>query len=762
MTSRKKVAQNDSSLDEVRDDLNTEDISIARALGGKIDALTLLRAHVGETGGEHRPQQEEMVTAVSAAIETSTPLFVQAGTGTGKSLAYSYAVAAANKRAVIATATNQLSEQLVRHDLPEVAETLRSSGQEFTFAMLKGRSNYVCQARVAELRQLESRAPGGPEPDRLFDFPSGEDTDSFMKESARAKDSKELTNLLDWVNDTETGDRNEGPAVSDRVWGQVSVSQADCVGKTCTFYEECFTELARRQARTVNVVVTNHALLAQDVKAAAEMLDGGSSVATPTVFGPHEVIVVDEAHAFTDALTSAFSKDLSTNEIDKFIRKASVYLSTDARNDKGESLTATAARETLEDLSGELLQAPQGPLMELPNEIQELLNQLSTHMLTIHRLLLEGSTAALKAGKPKRSTAITLMAEQAEQVILAVSVAKNVAPTQVRWVDPGRDGMKPVLRIAPIHVGDVFSGTLEARTFIGTSATLTSGNDFTPIVNSLGLDGAATVDVGTPFHYPSQGMLYIPKAPFPAPVGRERTEHTAAVLQEVEDLVRAAGGRTLALFTTTAGAHRAAEHLRKKLPKLNVLAHGDAPADILVREFREDETSVLCATMGMWHGVDIQGASCSLVIIDKVSFAPVDDVLTAARRAHVDDQGRDGFNEVIVAQAATSLAQGAGRLIRARSDRGIVAILDPRIHTKPYGRILLASLPSFPRYTDKEVVLAALTRLTGGYDALPARPKNRSTLNTVAGSSGRPKQPRSASKTGSSRRPAPRARKRSY
>ncbi len=749
-------------VDDNSEEMDTEDISIVRALGGSVDAITLLRAHVLETGGEHRPQQEEMVEAVAGAIERNAPLFVQAGTGTGKSLAYSFAVAAANKRAIIATATNQLSEQLVRHDLPEVAETLRDSGLDFTFSMLKGRSNYACLARVSELRSLDAQAPGAPEQDRLFDLP--EDDAAALKATARAKDSTELTDLLDWVQDTESGDRNEGPQVSDRVWNQVSVSNADCVGSNCSFYTECFTELARKKAKTVNVVVTNHALLSQDVKQAIDSLDQGNAGVIPSVFGPHEVVVVDEAHAFADALTSALSRDLNPQEIDKFLRKGSVYLTTDARNDKGDSVTVTAARHTLELLTEELISIPNGPLLEIPDYLQDILISLTTQMMRIQVLLSEASSAALKANKPKRSVAISLMNDQITELIASVAVAKNVAETQVRWVAKDRDGLKPVLKIAPIHVGDVFAGALEARTFIGTSATLTSGKRFDSIVHSLGLDGAATVDVGTPFHYPKQGMLYIPRAPFPEPVGRERTEHTAAVLKTTEDIVRAAGGRTLALFTTTAGAQRAAEHLRLRLPKLNILAHGDAPADILVREFREDETSVLCATMGLWHGVDVQGASCSVVIIDKVAFSPMDDVLTAARRAYVDEQGRDGFTEVIVAQAATSLAQGVGRLIRSSGDKGIVAILDPRIMTKNYGRTLLASLPNFPLFHDEEVVLAALTRLTGGYDMLPAKSKMKtSNIGKVAGSAGRPKAPRAKGSAAAGTRKIPsRSRKRTF
>jgi len=196
------------------------------------------------------------------------------------------------------------------------------------------------------------------------------------------------------------------------------------------------------------------------------------------------------------------------------------------------------------------------------------------------------------------------------------------------------------------------------------------------------------------------------------------------VLEEMVRLVRASGGRALLLFTTTAGALRAADRLRQEFPGLNVLAHGDAPADSLVAEFRDDETSVLCATMGLWHGVDVPGLSCSLVVVDKVPFAPMDDAISAARRAVADEAGRSGFMDVFVADAAIDLAQAAGRLIRAADDKGVVAILDPRLHSKSYGRLLLDSLPEFPRFTDGDVVYSALERLTGGLnESAKAKPK---------------------------------------
>ncbi|MEI8081752.1 MAG: helicase C-terminal domain-containing protein, partial [Actinomycetes bacterium] len=217
------------------------------------------------------------------------------------------------------------------------------------------------------------------------------------------------------------------------------------------------------------------------------------------------------------------------------------------------------------------------------------------------------------------------------------------------------------------------------------------------------------VDVGSPFDYRSQAILYVPRH-LPEPVGKERADHTAAVLAELTELVIAAGGRTLALFTTTAAARNAAAHLSATIDQ-TVLMHGELPAAVLAEEFAEDETSVLCATMGMWHGLNIVGPACTLVVIDKIPFMPMDDPLAAARRANADAAGRSGFREVFVNHATLMLTQGVGRLIRARDDRGVVAILDPRLHTKGYGALMLRSLPPMWRTTDPGLVRDALARL---------------------------------------------------
>ena len=723
-------------------------INVTTALGGNSNPLTFLRAHVESTGGEHRKEQEEMVEAVTQALENKVPLLVQAGTGTGKSLAYLFPMAVLGGRGVIATATNQLSEQLIRHDLPQVQKTMSKVNRHLSFALLKGRNNYACLEKTNELESLEkqSNSSGFAETqDLLFDLEPIENMNETKKKKAQAKeDASNLLELMDWVKHTDSGDRSEAPPVPDRLWNQVSTASADCPGAaTCPFGKSCFTERAREIAKHSDIIVTNHALLARDLNSSGDILG--------TLFGPHESIVIDEAHSFTSTLTSALSRELDPRSISKFLTRAAKHLNADAiGKDSKESPLIAGARDDLEKLQNEMALIPTGPLLDLPTNMDNLIIVLTTRLLNIHKLLVEEAKAVNKTDKVKKAIALQIVVDQAVKIADSVSSSRTVGDEQVRWVEKDRRDNTPVMYIAPIAVGDFLKRALEGRTLIGTSATLTVGGSFNPIAHTLGLDEegqlATTVDVGSPFDYPNQGMLYIPKAPFPEPVGKDRIEHTNAVLKELGILVKAAGGRTLALFTTTAGAVSAAQYLRNEFPGLSVHAHGEASADALVKQFTEEETSVLCVTMGLWQGVSVEGASCSLVVIDKVAFAPVDDVLTAARRAYVDKKGRNGFNEVIVGQAATSLAQGAGRLIRTSKDRGVVAILDPRLLTKGYGRILLKSLPDFKRFSDLKVVTDALERLTGGmhpeaYEVLVSKPKNK-----VAGSH-KPKVARRSSST---------------
>ncbi|WP_432523740.1 ATP-dependent DNA helicase [Kineococcus sp. SYSU DK006] len=677
-------------------------------------ATALLRALVAErSGGETRPQQERLAAAVEHALAQRRHLLAQAGTGTGKTLGYLVPVLARDGRAVVSTATKQLSEQVVTEDLPLLARLLpRVGGRTFTHALLKGRSNYACLARIDALTSAGTgEAPGGED---------GQDPGAQREDPAARRpsgaDLAALEALLRWSRTTTSGDRSQAPPTTDRVWAQVSTGSAGCPGAaTCPFGRECFAEKARATAREADVVVTNHAQLAHDLLRPQPLL------------GEHEVLVADEVHELEAHLSSAWGQEVAPAALGRTLALAAHRLPRGPDGDDARAQAEQAAAD-LEALSGALAAVGPGRLPQLPPDVADLLVAIADRLARIAPALegaAHGPGAASRAAAGRRGAA----QQVAEAAAALLAVLHADAGRHVRWLQAD-DGRPPRLRVAPLRVGPQLMAALGERTLVATSATIAVGGSFEPALRALGfaeplvLPGRApaeprgfdVVDVGTPFDHERQAVLYVPPSTFPDP-GRDRAGHTAAVLGEVEALVRAAGGRTLALFTTTRAAREAAAHLRATV-RTPVLAQGEAPAAQLVARFTEVEESTLCATTGFWHGVNVPGPSLSCVVIDKVPFAPADDPLLSARREAADAEGRDGFHEVHVAAAAVMLAQGAGRLVRTGTDRGVVAVLDPRLRTRGYGRTLIASLPEGMRlFGERDVVTAALTRLTGGAPA---------------------------------------------
>lgn len=683
-----------------------------------------LKAHLEIHGGEKRPQQVKMVEIVSSAFQKKEcTAIVQAGTGTGKSLAYLFPAIMSGQRTVIATATNQLSEQLFKHDIPEIVETIKSKYKKnLSYTILKGRNNYACLAKIAEIKTLDESVP-------LFtdsDYGNGSDDSlSSSKIQQAREDAKMVGKLIGWSEESATGDRSDATPVTDRVWKQISVSSAECPGaSSCPFGEVCFTELARKKAKSADLVVTNHALLAQEAITRESSL-GDEQKSKASIFGDYSNIVIDEAHDLPDALTGAMTSEFSPKEVSKLIAKVKQYLTLADGVDPG--LIANTL-DSLEIVKEEMEELPSGKIDNMGEILSVSLRGLANNLMIIHSILSKESAKAAKRENANKSISIEIFSNNILELVRLLADVMLEDPTKVKWLEKrGENSTNFILKVAPLEVGAEYSEISSSKRVILTSATLTVGQSFEPLKQVLGIDNQkldiVAEDVGSPFDYPKQGMLYIPKSPFPEPVGKDRTAHTEAVYSELFDLVYAAGGRTLALFTTTNAAKNAAEYLRERIEDVNIYAHGEAPADVLVQMFREDETSVLCATMGLWQGTNVPGPSCSLVVIDKIGFAPIDDVLSNARRELANSKGRDGFKEVVVAQAATSLAQAVGRLIRTSTDRGVVAVLDPRIHTKQYGKLMVSSLPNFGLYTDKKIVLDALDRLTGGMENVSPKPK---------------------------------------
>jgi len=657
--------------------------------------------------GEIRPQQQEMVDIVSHAIEHGENAVVQAGTGVGKSLGYMIPAALSGKRVVISTATKQLSEQLAEQDVPFLAGVMdKNSGTPLSYAILKGRANYACFKKIQELKDLESQAPpfGADAPTKSTQdalFPSVIEETAIPEYSTPEQRGQEVGNIIQWVDtDLSTdGDRSHGPQVSDATWKTVSATPSECPGKTsCPFGNACFAEIARNRARVSNLVVTNHALVATELSSAS-----GEQWAA---IGHRDTVIFDEVHELDNYLSNIWGCSVSGRTLEEAAR--------DAR--RAVPANELKTREAIEEMSqlgeklAEYLENAEDTLVETAWAPEV------AHVLEAAYLKSRIISAFLASKKDSEDTRVLLAGNVLDELGENIYMLQSGNTDTVRWIGQGDSGAR-ALRAAPLRVGPRLMEALEESetNMIATSATISVGRSFDIPVRNLALDESErkyiAKDVGTPFDYPKQAILYIPTpGDFPAPTGKERFEHTEAMLEELVRIVKAAGGRTLALSTTTSGARRMAERLRDEVDT-PVLSQWDATPGVISQRFAEEETSTLCATMGMWHGLNVPGRSLSAVVIDKIPFPPMNDPLLKARQKDVDDRGGNGFMDVYVAQASAMLAQGVGRLIRNTQDRGMVAILDTRIMSARYGRTILGSLPGMWLTHDGAMATTSLKRL---------------------------------------------------
>ncbi len=634
----------------------------------------LLDLAVGELGGEPRTGQARMADEIAACMDAGAgTVLIQAGTGTGKSLAYLVPAAqhatTTDEPVVVATATLALQRQLVDKDLPIVSRALSPAlGRDVTFAVLKGRGNYLCLDRL-------NRGSPDPEESALFDTPT-------------TRLGRQAVRLRKWATTTETGDRDDlDEPVDGRVWSGLSVSARECPGATnCAFGDDCFAEAARVRAREADVIVTNHALLAIHVQGDVPVLP------------EHGAVVVDEAHELVDRMTTALTRELSGPVVERAAGRARKFLTPELLD------PLLDAAGYLGDVLADM---PEGRLRALPSELVVAITALRD---AGHAAL--GGMRGDSADAPEAAADRTTARAAIQGVHEVAAEALLLSSASVAWVG-GRSGGPPSLYIAPISVRDLLETNLfGGRPVALTSATLAIGGSFEPLAASLGCpDGWRGLDVGSPFDHSKQGMLYC-AADLPRP-GREGISEQA--LEQIADLLDAAGGRTLALFSSWRSVERAEEVLRRRLAgredrPLIVARRGDAVAG-LVRQFAQDPRASLLGTLSLWQGVDVPGPSCTLVIIDRIPFPRPDDPVVSARQELIDAQGGSGFAALSVPRAALMLAQGAGRLIRTPNDRGVVAVLDSRLATTGYGARLRASLPPLWWTTDLSTVLAALGRL---------------------------------------------------
>ncbi|MFG3436425.1 ATP-dependent DNA helicase [Nonomuraea sp. NPDC047897] len=660
----------------------------------------LLSIAVNALGGSERQGQITMVQAVQRAIDSEEHLAVQAGTGTGKSLAYLVPsirhAMESDTPVVVSTATIALQRQLVDRDLPRLSEALaKELPHEPTYAILKGRRNYLCRYKAT------AGWPEEDEQDQLFDPREVSATGRMVQR------------IQEWAEETETGDRDElVPGVSEQAWRQFSVSAQECLGASrCPSGAECFAELARAKAGEVDVVVTNHALLAID------------AMGDLPVLPEHDMVVVDEAHELVDRVTSVVTGELSETSVSLAVRRVARLI---------EQPIADQLQEAGEDLKALLAAAPAGRVDELPEVLAltlALVRDSAARCLTALGPRGADRDDPDKAGQRKAAfTALDEVHDTAVRMLEAYGHASEADRAEVVWLDAATDRRPPALRVAPLNVGGMLRDRLFGdRTVVLTSATLALGGTFDGMARQWGLGAAPGpgpspasgsaegpgkargwqgIDVGSPFDHPRAGILYVAKH-LPQP-GRDGLPEQ--YVDEIAELIEAAGGRALGLFSSMRAAKAATEALRDRLD-VPLLCQGDDSTMLLVKQFAEDEPTCLFGTLSLWQGVDVPGPSLRLVIIDRVPFPRPDDPLTSARQRHVAAKGGNGFMTVAATHAALLLAQGTGRLLRSQHDKGVIAVLDPRLATARYSGFLLGSLPPFWRTTDPAIPRAALRRL---------------------------------------------------
>jgi ATP-dependent DNA helicase DinG len=608
-----------------------------------------------------RAQQLAMAEAIARAIETRGQLIAEAGTGTGKTFAYLVPALLSGGKVIVSTGTKTLQDQLFQRDLPMIRDALKVP---VSVALLKGRGNYVCHhhlGRTGDQGTFASRADAGYLP-RII---------SFARTSA-------------------TGDKSDLADVpeSASIWAEVTSTRENCLGSECAHYDRCFVMNARKQALAADVVVINHHLFFADVM----LKDEGLNELLPAC----NTVILDEAHQLPDTATLFFGEEISAGGLNELARDAEAEALRSARDytplpEAAQAMVQALRRFRLSvgDLPGKWLQSG---IAERPG-FADALGGLGDTLAELAREL---------GHQAERSEELAQCAARATDAIGRLSrwregMGARDETEWIRWLDVSAHGWQ--LRASPLSVADIFSRqvTDTARAWIFTSATLAIAGDFTLYQRELGLTDAATGYWESPFDYAQQGLLYLPRD-LPPP---NSVEHTEAVVHAAVPVLKASGGRAFLLFTTLRALARARESLALAMERegmrFPLLVQGEGSRSELLTRFRKLGNAVLLGSQSFWEGVDVQGEALSVVIIDKLPFAPPDDPLFAARLEHIARQGGNPFMDYQLPQAAISLKQGAGRLIRSETDRGVLMICDRRLAEKPYGRRIWQALPPMRR-----------------------------------------------------------------
>lgn len=662
----------------------------------------VLAAAVGVLGGQPREGQQQMADAIRDSLTTGTHGLIQAGTGTGKSLGYLAPalthLAEGGDRVVVATATLALQAQLATKDIPVALDAVEEvTGVRPKAAILKGRTNYACLYRAREgLGEEQDALIGGTE---LAKATRGADAASAL--------GGEVVMLREWVEEQvaarELADRDDAPPHTPAAWAQVSIPVRECLGtQRCPYGAECLVEGSRERARAADLVVTNHALLAINA------MHGG------TVLPEHGAVIIDEAHDLVSRVTGAASSELSPQIVERTARRALPWLDDDTGVDlleAGEGLEKGLADSEVGRVTED------GPALRAFEQVRD------AARAAVSKLTGKGESRQDVSGDDAERS------QTAAAVKEVFDIAERLAAlraTDVVWISE-RERSGRWAHVAPLSVAGLMREKVFAETpVVLTSATLKIGGDFDNVAATVGLSRKervestaaepetedelfnwAGVDVGSPFDYRRQGILYV-GAGLPKP---RRDGMAPELLAEIAELVWAAGGRTLGLFASQRNAEEAARHVRTQLPNLTILCQGDSQLSDLTARFIADPGASLFGTLSLWQGIDVAGDTCELVIMDKIPFPRPDDPLMQARQQAVAEAGGNGFMAVAAAHAGLLLAQGSGRLIRRSTDRGVVAVLDPRLVTARYGSFLRSSMPDFWMTANREVAVQALRRL---------------------------------------------------
>jgi ATP-dependent DNA helicase DinG len=641
-------------------------------------------------GFDVRAEQQDMADEISTAIKEGTSLLCEAGTGTGKTLAYLVPSLALGHKTIISTATKTLQDQLFFRDIPLAIKALESVAQ---VALLKGRANYLCLYRL----KMQDGARD------LFGY-----------------QQREVAKIKEWGHQTASGDITTFSDVADSapVWPKVTSTVDNCLGQNCDFFEDCFVVRARREAVNADLVVVNHHLLFADMALKEE----GFGELLPTA----EVVVLDEAHQIPDIAANFFGDSVSSFQLREFARDALLAQGTEAPDDP----QLRSALECIDVVSDELQSAfasnaRSGEWHEvmadtkIRSAFDEIINITAMVDQQLETASVRGPMLDSCFNRIQRMRQRMALFDRDEPVVNspganspnANSSGENAGDGRdsrewVRWWETSKRGF--IFHATPVSVAEQFANMLKhyPASWIFTSATLSVAGDFKYFQHQLGLNDIKTENWASPFNYEQSGLMYLPK------ISREprETEYISEVISAVMPIIEASKGRVFILFTSHRALTEAANLLRDSL-EFPLLIQGEGSRAHLIDEFQRLGNAVLLGTGTFWQGVDVRGSALSVVVIDKLPFAPPNDPLTKARIRAIEEAGGSGFRDFQVPEAVITLKQGAGRLIRDDNDRGVLMLCDPRLQTKSYGKTFLQALPPMIRTSSLDDVLALLAEI---------------------------------------------------